>query len=107
MKRQRADAEHCCRDDEGIGERASTGRTARVFRGETMQARGVAVSDASVKSLGDRGDGAAREILQHVAVANEMEDGRGDAIGALNVLKLELVSPGDDGSPQQLIGEND
>ena len=37
----------------------------------------------------------------------EFEDGRGDAVGGLDLFEFELVAPGDEGAPDELVGGDD
>src|SRR5580700_6120720 len=62
----------------------------------------VATCDSQVNPLTDMSQCIAVECGDEVGVPNQ----RSDSHLALNILELELVAPGDDGTPQKLIREN-
>jgi hypothetical protein len=48
-----------------------------------------------------------REGTEEVGAAQQLEDGRSDAVGGLDLLEFELVAPGDERTPDKLIGGDD
>ncbi len=47
------------------------------------------------------------EDAQGIRLREEMQNGRRDVLGALHLLELELVAPGDQRSPEELVGGDD
>ena len=46
-------------------------------------------------------------MLNRLERRKQFEDGRSDAVGRLDLLEFELVAPGDQGTPDKLIGGDD
>ncbi len=75
--------------------------------GEPVEAVGAALGEALVDALGERLGGVTEQSGERLGVGEEVEHGGVDALAALYLLELELVAPGDEGTPDELIGGDD
>ena len=65
------------------------------------------VRHAAVDGLFDAGPDAAGKGTEQAGAAQQFEDRRSDAVGGLDLLEFELVAPGDERTPDELIGGDD
>ena len=101
-------------EDEGPGEVGAGCEFAAVDRvvagvdgGEAVEAIGTSAGEVAVEALGERPGGMAHEAGDGAGVGEEMQNRGVDALAGLNLLELELVAPGDQGAPDELVGGDD
>ncbi len=92
-------------DDEGPEDRCAFAFVAVIIDGVDDLVV-AAVGQAAEDGLFDAGPELGRERGEARA-AEKLEDGRGDAVGGLDLLEFEFVAPGDERTPEELVGGDD
>ena len=93
-------------EEEGaVGDERALPRRGAAFR--PREGAETAYGEAVVDALAQRQNRLLMQPTNGVGIAQRIKDGRGGALRALHLLELELVRPGDDRAPDELIGGDD
>src|SRR5580704_6629546 len=72
-----------------------------------MQPCQTTLCEAGVEAFGERRYGVTAEARKGARLSDQMQNRRSDALAAFNLLELELVAPGNEGTPDKLVGSDD